>query len=148
MQLELGKVFEGKISKIMNYGAFVDFDGGASGMIHISEISKNYIKDINDHIKLGDIVKVKVIGIDDRNKVSLSLKDAQPDNQDSKLKSNNNKKYEQKSYVPRSFAKPDPPSTGDAFEDLMNKFKKRSDDIQSDLKRISDPRKGTNRRSY
>ena len=143
MQLEIGKIFEGTVSKVMNYGAFVDFTNGESGMIHISQISDSYIKDINDHIRQGDTVKVKVIGIDDRHKISLSLKDAQEKTTENKPKS-----YERKSYTPNSFAKPDPPSTGDAFEDMMNKFKKRSEDIQSDLKKISDPRRGTNRRSY
>ncbi|MEG1943173.1 MAG: S1 RNA-binding domain-containing protein, partial [Angelakisella sp.] len=74
MQLAVGDIAQGKVAKITNYGAFIDFEDGSTGMIHISEVANTYVKDINDHIKLGDTVSVKVIGINEQNKVSLSIK--------------------------------------------------------------------------
>ena len=70
-QVTVGDIVEGKVAKIMNYGAFVDLAGGGSGMIHISEVANSYVKDINEFLKVGDDVRVKVIGINEQNKVSL-----------------------------------------------------------------------------
>ena len=72
MQVAVGNIVEGKVAKITNYGAFVDLEGGGTGMIHISEVANTYVKDINDHLQVGQTVKVKVIGINPENKVSLS----------------------------------------------------------------------------
>ena len=76
MDLEVGKVVEGKVSGITGFGAFVDLGGGKSGLVHISEVSKNYVKDINDHLKIGDNVKVKVMNIEPNGKIGLSIKKA------------------------------------------------------------------------
>ena len=73
MQLEVGNNVTGKITGITNFGAFVQLEGGKVGLIHISEIALNYVKDINDHVKVGDEVKVKVVGITN-GKISLSVK--------------------------------------------------------------------------
>ena len=56
MQLSVGTVVEGKVSKITNFGAFINIDGGGSGMVHISEVANTYVKDINEHLKVGDRV--------------------------------------------------------------------------------------------
>ena len=74
MQLCVGTVVEGKVSKITGFGAFVDIDGGGSGMVHISEVANTYVKDINDHLKVGDAVKAKVVAINENNKIALSIK--------------------------------------------------------------------------
>ena len=66
MQLSVGTVVEGKVSKITNFGAFINIDGGGSGMVHISEVANTYVKDINEHLKVGDCVKAKVVAINDR----------------------------------------------------------------------------------
>ena len=63
MSLEIGSVFEGKVTNVMPFGAFVSFDKNKSGMVHISEITNEYVENINDYIKNGDVVKVKVIEI-------------------------------------------------------------------------------------
>ena len=59
MQVEPGKILKGKVTGITNFGAFVDLEGGATGLVHISEISNEYVKDINDHVKVGDVVEVE-----------------------------------------------------------------------------------------
>lgn len=74
MQLSVGTVVEGKVSKITNFGAFINIDGGGSGMVHISEVANTYVKDINEHLKVGDSVKAKVVAINENNKIALSIK--------------------------------------------------------------------------
>ena len=67
----VGSIIAGKVAKVTNYGAFVDLEGGGSGMIHISEVANTYVKDINDYLHVGEEVTVKVIGINEQGKVSL-----------------------------------------------------------------------------
>lgn len=74
MQLEIGKIYEGKVKGITQYGAFVDIDGGGTGMVHISEIANTFVNEIRDHLTENQQVKVKVIGINEAGKVSLSIK--------------------------------------------------------------------------
>lgn len=128
MSLEVGSVIEGKVTSVMPFGAFVSLGGNKSGMIHISEITNEYINDIKDYIKNGDIVKVKVIGIDKVGKISLSIKKAIE------------KKKEQESPTTDKvrpadidwWAKPD---ENLSFEDKLSRFKKDSDERMLDLKR-------------
>ncbi|WP_295073458.1 S1 RNA-binding domain-containing protein [Ruminococcus sp.] len=76
MQLEIGKIYNGKVKGITQYGAFVDIEGGGTGMVHISEIANTYVSDIREHLSEDQEVKVKVIGINEAGKVSLSIKKA------------------------------------------------------------------------
>ena len=74
MTLMAGNILEGTVVNITNFGAFVEIEG-KTGLVHISELSENYVKNPSDVVSIGDIVKVKVIKIDnDRQKVSLSMK--------------------------------------------------------------------------
>ena len=74
MQLEIGKIYNGKVKGITQYGAFVDIEGGGTGMVHISEIANTYVSDIREHLTEEQEVQVKVIGINEQGKVSLSIK--------------------------------------------------------------------------
>ena len=77
-QLVVGDVVEGKVSRLTNFGAFIDV-GGVDGLVHISEISYKHVDKPSDVLKLGQDVKVKVIGIDnDRHRISLSIKQTEP----------------------------------------------------------------------
>ena len=76
--VSVGEVLDGKVMSVMPFGAFVEIGKNVSGLVHISEVSSDYVKDINEHIKKGDSVKVKVIKIDDDGKISLSIKQAAP----------------------------------------------------------------------
>jgi polyribonucleotide nucleotidyltransferase len=71
---EVGVVYDGKVVKIMDFGAFVNFLGSRDGLVHISELAPQRVKTVADVVKVGDLVKVKVIGMDDRGKVKLSMK--------------------------------------------------------------------------
>ena len=77
-QLVVGDVVEGKVSRLTNFGAFIDV-GGVDGLVHISEISYKHVDKPSDVLKVGQDVKVKVIGIDDdRHRISLSIKQTEP----------------------------------------------------------------------
>ena len=71
---EIGVVYTGKVVKIMEFGAFVNFLGSRDGLVHISELAPQRVKQTGDVVNVGDTVKVKVIGMDDRGKVKLSMK--------------------------------------------------------------------------
>ena len=78
MQLEVGTVLEGKVTGILKFGAFVDLGNGKSGMVHISEVANTYVNDINEHLKEGQVVKVKIVSIAEDGKIALSIKKALP----------------------------------------------------------------------
>jgi len=71
---EIGQIYDGKVVKVMEFGAFVNFFGAKDGLVHISEMAQQRVKATSDVVKEGDIVKVKLLGFDDRGKVRLSMK--------------------------------------------------------------------------
>jgi polyribonucleotide nucleotidyltransferase len=71
---EVGEIYEGKVVKVMDFGAFVNFFGARDGLVHISQLSPRKVAKVSDVVKEGDIVKVKLLGFDDRGKVRLSMK--------------------------------------------------------------------------
>ncbi|GIN42072.1 S1 domain-containing post-transcriptional regulator GSP13 [Heyndrickxia oleronia] len=72
---EVGSVLNGKVAGIQPYGAFIALDEETQGLVHISEIKHGYVKDINEHLKIGDEVKVKVLTVDEESgKISLSIR--------------------------------------------------------------------------
>lgn len=78
MKYEVGSTVEGKVTGIKPFGAFVALDDQHQGLVHISEVSHDYVKDINDHLSVGDTVEVKIMNIDaDSGKISLSIRKTQ-----------------------------------------------------------------------
>jgi len=71
---EVGVIYDGKVVKIVDFGAFVNFLGPRDGLVHISELAPHRVKTVGDVVKEGDMVKVKVLAVDDRGKVKLSMK--------------------------------------------------------------------------
>jgi polyribonucleotide nucleotidyltransferase len=71
---EVGHIYEGTVVKVMDFGAFVNFFGAKDGLVHISQLAKNRVNKVTDVVKEGDKVKVKLLGVDDRGKVRLSMK--------------------------------------------------------------------------
>lgn len=129
MQLEVGKIVEGKVTGITKFGAFVELSEGVTGMVHISEVASTFVKDINDHLKEGETVKVKILNVGDDGKISLSIKRALPPPPPQARR--------QQGWEPR---KKDEPAS---FEDMLNKFKQTSDERMSDLKRSMDGKRGS-----
>lgn len=76
MQLEVGKIYEGKVTGITKFGAFVELEPGTTGMVHISEVANTFVNEIKDHLTEGQQVKVKVLNITEEGKISLSIKKA------------------------------------------------------------------------
>ncbi len=132
MDLEVGKIIEGKVSGITGFGAFVDLGEGKSGLVHISEVSKNYVKDINEHLKVGDTVKVKVMNIEANGKIGLSIKKA--------LEEERGKKYVF-SGIPAEFSFDNEKTQDLSFEDKLAKFKQDSSDRMQDVKRAAENRR-------
>ena len=122
MPLEVGQILKGTISSITNFGAFVKLPDNATGMVHISEIADTYVRDIHEHIALGQEVDVKVIGIDANGRVSLSVKKAQAKSAPPPV---------QPQWQPPSRSAP--PS--DLFEDMLGRFMKDSEERLLDVKR-------------
>jgi polyribonucleotide nucleotidyltransferase len=71
---EVGQIYEGKVVKVMEFGAFVNFFGAKDGLVHVSQLSKTRVERPADFVKEGDVVKVKLLGFDDRGKTRLSMK--------------------------------------------------------------------------
>ncbi len=166
MKPEIGQIYEGKITSITNFGAFVTLPDGPDGMVHISEVSDGFVKDIHDVLEVGQMVKVKVITIADNGKIALSIKKAQDKPQRPERKDFNKPQGQRNgNSAPRSFKKPEPKpapptqiltsdgvweetvSSDPNFEDMMSKFKKSSQDRMSDLKRGNESR-GYSRRGH
>ena len=74
MQLEVGKIYDGKVKGIAQYGAFVEIEGAGTGMVHISEIANSFVKDVKDYLTENQEVKVKVLNIGEDGKIGLSIK--------------------------------------------------------------------------
>ncbi len=74
---EVGKIYTAKVKRIMNFGAFCEFLPGREGLVHVSELSNSYVKDVNSVVKLGDAFKVKLIEIDEMKRINLSKKQAE-----------------------------------------------------------------------
>ena len=74
-EIEVGGIYNGKVDRIMSFGAFIDVGGGKEGLLHISKISKERIKNVEDVLHVGDVIRVKVYEIDDQGRINLTAKD-------------------------------------------------------------------------
>lgn len=139
MELEPGKIVEGKITGITPFGAFITMENGKTGLIHISEVALEYVKDINDHLKEGDVVKAKILSSDKAGKVSLSIKQALLDERNAARKAAPKKP----SRKPDSFEWEKKSSQPASFEDMIAKFKQDSDEKLHDVKKAMDSKRGS-----
>ena len=145
--VEVGSIVEGRITCVMPFGAFVDLSDRQSGLVHISEISSRYVKDINEVVKKGDTVKVKVIKIDDDGKISLSIKQAEQKKDKAQKK---RELPEKKGPVrPDDFEWGKSSDNNLSLEDMLSKFKQDSDEKMQSLRRSNDSKRsgGYSRRS-
>lgn len=135
MSNETGEVVKGKITSITKFGAFVALEDGRSGLIHISEVSEGFVKDINDFLKVGQTVKAVVRSIDEKGRMSLSLKQCPPD-----------KKEEPKAEPVKTRIIPevisDKKTDNESFEAMMSRFMKTSGEKISDLKKTTESKMG------
>ena len=148
MALEVGEIVEGKVTGLTKFGAFVNLPEEKVGMIHISEVSTNYVKDIADFLEKGQTVKVKILNIDENGKISLSLKRV-PENAEATKKAADNRekgeRREKKRSAPNVWQgqKSKYSDSKDlTFEEMMSQFKQQSDDKLTDLKRATESKHG------
>lgn len=135
MQIEVGQIVEGKITGITNFGVFVDLGDSKSGMVHISEVARSYVTDIHEHVKENDVVKMKVLSIDDNGKISLSIKRAQEEQGGKERRANKENRERQAAKIDSSYTWAPKKQEPASFEEMMNRFKQTSDEKFSDLKR-------------
>lgn len=143
MQLDVGKIYEGKVTGITKFGAFVELEPGTTGMVHISEVANTFVNEIKDHLTEGQAVKVKVLTVGEDGKISLSIKKAVDNPSPRKdFKRNNNggngggRRFDRENAKPQQEKAPLTPEA--AFEDMLNKFKQSSDERMGDLKKVLD----------
>ncbi|GGM36613.1 hypothetical protein GCM10011351_23410 [Paraliobacillus quinghaiensis] len=128
MSIEVGSKLQGKITGITNFGAFVELPEGKTGLVHISEVADNYVKDINEHLTVGDEVTVKVINVGEDGKVGLSIKKAKDNPKQDRRKKNNNPKNNR--------------DNTESFEAKMNRFLKESEDRLASLRKHTESKRG------
>ena len=172
MEFGVGSILDGKVTGITKFGAFVSLPEGRSGLVHISEIAYSYVNEVSEHLKEGQEVKVKVIGIDQANRINLSIKQVAPPPQRAPRPAfnrnnnnngegaqrperreggyNNNNNGGQRPYRsnnsearPTGFVRQAPKEPTD-FEDKLKQFMQSSDSKLSELRYLE--KKGGNRR--
>ena len=121
MAFNVGDILEGKVTKIIKTGVFVDIGNGKSAFVHISELSHSYIQKTSDFVKVDDIVKVKIISIDSNNRIGLSIKQLTP-------------------------LKPVAKKNNISFEDMIKNFKTSSEQKMCDIKKNINNKQGRTRR--
>ena len=136
MELKIGDIVEGKITTITTFGVFADIGDGKSGMVHISEVARNYVNDIKEHVKVDDVVKMKVLNIGEDGKISLSIKRALPPEKNSDAAPRRERKSAPvKNTIDSTYTWAPKKTEPASFEEMMNRFKQTSDEKFSDLKR-------------
>ncbi len=170
MEFGVGSIVEGKVTGITKFGAFVALPEGRSGLVHISEIAYSYVNEVSDHLQVGQEVKVKVIGIDDSNRINLSIKKVT----EPPARQGGRPAHQQGDYTPREGGRqggynsrqgggnsrqggyssrqgggytprPAAPKEPTDFEDRLKQFMQASDSKLSELRYLE--KKGGNRRS-
>ncbi|MGY3749897.1 S1 domain-containing RNA-binding protein [Vagococcus acidifermentans] len=140
MSIEVGVKLSGKVSGITNFGAFIDLGNKKTGLVHISEVSNSFVKDINDVLSIGDEVQVKVMTVGDDGKIGLSIRRA---NEDETKKESSGPRRGQ--YNKERFSQRKPAASSQKKEDfdaLMSSFLKDSDDRLSSLRRNTEGKRG------
>ncbi|MBP3953473.1 S1 domain-containing RNA-binding protein [Bacillus suaedae] len=157
MSIEAGSKLQGKVTGITHFGAFVELPGGSTGLVHISEVADNYVKDINEFLKVGDEVLVKVVNVESDGKIGLSIRKAQdrPERPERPERAPRPEGASRPAGRPsggqrpsrpqgggRGGARPNQPRPAVSFEDKMSRFLKDSEERISTLKRQTESKRG------
>lgn len=134
MPLEVGSIVEGTVTGITNFGAFVELPEGNSGLVHISEVANVYVTDIRQFVQERSTIRVKILNLNDKGKYDLSIK--QVDSPEPPLFRAN------KRAKPRGSRED---SGNPHFEDMLQRWKKDSDERQLDVRRHTDGKRGRSR---
>lgn len=143
MEIKIGDVLDAKVTGITKFGAFVALPEGKSGLVHISEISNAYVSDVNDFLKVGDAVRVRVLSISEAGKINLSIKKAVETPPQAARPTPARSSAPQ---VSRQVPPPDAPSADKAFEDRLKRFMQESDSRIADNRMYSERRQRSRRK--
>lgn len=149
MALQVGDIVEGKVTGIKPFGAFVSLPEGKTGLVHISEVSYEFVQDLSAVLTDGQAVQVKVLSIAPDGKIALSIKRTQPAPergarpQNAGARPAGSHRPPKREEKPRVWQpKPAAPQGEMSFEDMMARFKSQSEEKISDLKRVTENRRG------
>ena len=152
MELQVGSIVEGKVNSITKFGAFVTLEGGRSGLVHISEIANTYVNDVNDHLAVGQTVKVLVLP-SENGKLNLSIKrteSAPPRTSRAPrpMDRASGAEGERRERQPRPYSRPAQPAAGveQTFEDKLKQFLSSSEGKMAELNRSMDSKRSRRRR--
>ena len=139
MAIEVGNVFEGRVTGVKPFGAFVALPEGGTGMVHISEVSNEFVQDIAAVLHIGDTVKVQVINVAPDGKIALSIKRLLPP----PPRQPREGRGPARDSAPRVW-QPKAPVHSDnmSFEDMMSRFKSQSEEKMADLDHETNNRRG------
>lgn len=129
MAVDVGSIVEGVVTGITNFGAFIELSDRVTGLVHISEVADVYVKDVRDFLKEQDHVKVKVIHVDEKGKIGLSIKQANPT-------------AKQANPTARNVGRERRLQPTVSFEDKLAKFIKDSDERQIEFRRATEAKRG------
>ena len=115
MSAEIGAIVPGTVVRIAPYGAFIKLESGETGLVHISEIDRNYVRSVEEHLRIDDAVTVKVVGVKEDGKIDLSIKALQDP-------------------APRQSRR----GTDQEFEQKLKKFMRQSEERQVDFRRATE----------
>ena len=147
MTIEVGTVLEGTVTGITKFGAFVELPDKKVGLVHISEVANEYVKDVHDFLKVQEKVNVKVLSVDDKGKIGLSIKATQPAPEKKEFRPKTefrprNEFRPKNEFRSRNTFEPHRSAAPVTFEDRLSKFMKESDERLMDLKRNTESKRG------
>lgn len=146
MALQVGDILEGKVTGIKPFGAFIALPENKTGLVHISEVSYEFVQDLSTVLSEGQTVSVKVLNIAPDGKIALSIKRTQPAPERGQRQGGGNgrgPRPQRREAPPRVWQpKPPQPKGEMSFEDMMARYKTQSEEKIADLKRVTENRRG------
>ena len=143
-KIEAGSIVEGKVVRIKPFGVIVQLENGGQGLVHISQIANGFVQDINDHVAIGDTVKVKVMSVDEENrKIALSIRDALP--RANRPQQGFKPREHKNNYEPRGEKTSDSSQSKEPvndFEEKMKEWLKQSNERQAGINKRNNRRNG------
>lgn len=147
MELSVGSIFEGKVTGLTKFGAFISLPNGKTGMVHISEVANTYVNDISEHLTEGQVTQVKVISIDEASgRINLSIKKALPEQPAPPARQRQSAPQNTFTNRAASSANRTPVPKEATFEDRLKQFMTESDSKISRIKQYSDKRSSSKRK--
>ncbi len=136
MTLETGSIVEGIVTGITNFGAFIELPNGKTGLVHISEVADTFVEDVRQFLREKDRVQVKILGINEKGKYDLSIKQVSRKDEPSSPREEPRYREKKQRYSQHEELN---------FEDKLTKFMKESEERLLDLKRNTEAKRGRGR---